>query len=82
MVAELFSVIRSENDNGVIVEFLFYQSQDQAADLMVQMCNAGILADLCLPDQFWIRRPGLGIKDLAVFLQVFFGLPAADKWFS
>lgn len=56
MVTKLLPVIGGKNDDGVVIQLLFDQCHDQPADLVIQMGNAGIVADLCLAYQFRIRR--------------------------
>ena len=82
VVTELFAVISGKDDDRIIVKFLLDQGHDQTSDLVVQMRNAGIVADLGLAGQFRIQRSGFGIKDPAVLFQVLCRFPGADERLS
>ena len=46
---------------------------------MIQVGDAGIIADLGLADQFRIDGPGFGIEDTPVFLKIFICFLRTDK---
>ena len=75
-------MIGSEEDDGVVVDLLLNEGHDKPSDLVIQMGDAGVVADLGLPDQFRINRACLGVKDTAVTLEELIGLPGANERFA
>lgn len=69
MVTQFLPVVRREKDQCVIIFLCFHKRLDQPSDLMVQMRDAGIISDLRLADQFFVRRTALGVKYSSLLLQ-------------
>ena len=77
VVTQFFPVVGGKEDDGVVVNSLLLQRQNQPPYLVVQMGDARVVAHLGLPDQLRVDGAGLGIIDPPVPLQQLVGLPGA-----
>ena len=67
-VTQFLPVVRGKEDDGIVVNSLLLQRQNQPSYLVVQMGDARIVACLGLPYQLRIDRAGLRIIDSSVSL--------------
>ena len=68
MIPEKLAMIRHEQNQGIVIKLVFNERLQKAADLMIQMGHAGIVACLHLPDQLRIDGARVGIENPPLLL--------------
>ena len=77
MIAEFLSVIRSEENHRIIHQLMLDQRLEDAPNLMVDVGDASVVADLLLADELRVAGTGAGIEDHAAFFEHRLVIPVA-----